>query len=392
MLSAVMSLVAGDAAAQTVSSGTAFSVAPEVLVTNHHVVKGCSSVEVISPDGRRTASIAAADADIDLAILRVSGLKGTTARLRDPTDVLLGESVLVFGYPLAGALSSGGNFTSGVVSALRGLGDSANQIQITSPVQPGNSGGPLMDSSGLVIGIIQGKLSLKAVKVLGDIPQNVNFAISLEALTQFLSKHKIDFQTMARSPALDTARVAEMAQKFTHRIECNVSEQRASNSDAPIVRAPPRPSSPRSPEIDAPWAASAVSMLSGYRTKNGLTPVAVDPELMKLANAQAQAMAMRDYLSHDLIGSFHDRLKGQGYHARIAAENVGAGYHTFEQAFSGWSSSPPHRANMLLNGATRMGIAAAYSPNSKYKVFWALIVAEPDERPAGVRRSDNEKR
>jgi uncharacterized protein YkwD len=59
---------------------------------------------------------------------------------------------------------------------------------------------------------------------------------------------------------------------------------------------------------------------------------------------------------------------------------VGAGYHTLAQAFSGWRDSPPHRANMLLNGATRMGIAAAYAPKSKYKVFWALILAEPEER------------
>jgi len=66
--------------------------------------------------------------------------------------------------------------------------------------------------------------------------------------------------------------------------------------------------------------------------------------------------------------------------AHTAAENVGAGYHTLAQAFSGWRDSPPHRANMLLKGATRMGIAAAYAPKSKYKVFWALILAEPDER------------
>jgi peptidoglycan/xylan/chitin deacetylase (PgdA/CDA1 family) len=234
----MMSIVAGDAAAQVVSRGTAFSVAPELLITNQHVVKGCSSVDVISPDGRRTGSIAAADADIDLAILHVSELKGTTARLREPTNVLLGEPVLVFGYPLADRLSSGGNFTSGVISALRGLRDSANQLQITSPVQPGNSGGPLMDSSGLVIGVIQSKLdALGLSRSIGDIPQNVNFAVSLEALTQFLAKHKIDFLTAARSPALDTARVAEMAQNFTHRIECKVSEQRASpapNSNVPL--------------------------------------------------------------------------------------------------------------------------------------------------------------
>ena len=69
-----------------------------------------------------------------------------------------------------------------------------------------------MDSSGLVIGVVQSKLSLNAVRIIGDIPQNVNFAISLEALTQFLVKHKIDFRTTARSPALDTARVRDRAE------------------------------------------------------------------------------------------------------------------------------------------------------------------------------------
>ena len=127
-------------------------------------------------------------------------------------------------------------------------------------------------------------------------------------------------------------------------------------------------------------AATAASMISGYRTNNGLTPVTVDPALMKMAEAQAQAMASRDKLGHDVIRSFSDRLRGQGYRSKTAAENVGAGYHTLAEAFSGWRDSPPHRANMLLNGATRIGIAAVYSPKSKYKVFWALILAEPDER------------
>ena len=126
-------------------------------------------------------------------------------------------------------------------------------------------------------------------------------------------------------------------------------------------------------------AATAASMISGYRTNNGLTAVTVDPALMKMAEAQAQAMASRDKLDHDVLHTFHDRLK-QGYRARTAAENVSAGYHTLAEAFSGWRNSPPHRANMLLNGATRMGIATAYAPKSKFKVFWALILAEPDDQ------------
>jgi uncharacterized protein YkwD len=127
-------------------------------------------------------------------------------------------------------------------------------------------------------------------------------------------------------------------------------------------------------------AATAASMISGYRANNGLAAVSVDPELMKLAQAQAEAMASRDKLDHNVIRGFNERLKAHGYRTKTAAENIGAGYHTLAEAFSGWRDSPPHRANMLLEGATRVGIAAVYAPKSKYKVFWALILAAPAEQ------------
>jgi uncharacterized protein YkwD len=130
-------------------------------------------------------------------------------------------------------------------------------------------------------------------------------------------------------------------------------------------------------ELDA---ASAVSMISGYRANNGLPTVVLDPELMQLAQTQAEVMAKRDKLDHGAGKPFVQRLKASGYDAKRAAENVSAGYHTFAEAFSGWRDSNPHRANMLLAGATRMGIAAVYTPASKYKVYWALILAEPDEK------------
>lgn len=124
---------------------------------------------------------------------------------------------------------------------------------------------------------------------------------------------------------------------------------------------------------------AAASMISGFRQNNGLTPVSLDPELMKMAEAQARAMAAKNKLDHNVAGSFNDRLRRSGYKARVGAENIGAGYHTLAEAFSGWRDSPPHKANMLLRGATRMGIAAIYVPNTKYKVFWALILAAPDD-------------
>jgi uncharacterized protein YkwD len=127
-------------------------------------------------------------------------------------------------------------------------------------------------------------------------------------------------------------------------------------------------------------AVAAASMISGYRSNNGLPAVTLDPELTRLAEAQAALMAKRDKLDHNTGKPFVARLKASGYDAKRAAENIGAGYHTLAEAFSGWRDSAPHRANMLLAGATRIGIAAIYTPASKYKVYWALILAEPDDK------------
>ena len=120
---------------------------------------------------------------------------------------------------------------------------------------------------------------------------------------------------------------------------------------------------------------AAASMISLYRQNNGLGAVAVDPDLMKLAEAQSQAMAARNKMDHDVKGPLEKRLGSSGYPAKLAVENVSAGYHTLAEAFSGWRDSPPHKANMLKNGVTKLGIAATYAPNTKYKVFWTLILA-----------------
>jgi uncharacterized protein YkwD len=127
-------------------------------------------------------------------------------------------------------------------------------------------------------------------------------------------------------------------------------------------------------------AAAAASMISGYRGNNGLAPVTVDPDLMRLASEQADAMAAHDKMDHDIGRPFQDRIKNSPFRGAVAVENISAGYHTLAEAFSGWRDSPPHRANMLNAGVTRLGIAAVYAPGSKYKVFWALILAGPDAR------------
>ena len=218
-----------------VSTGTAFSVAPQLLVTNHHVITGCSKLSVVTPEGRRAASVVSAEASIDLALLRVFGMRGAVASLRTPRSVALGETISVFGFPLAGTLSSSGNFTGGLVSSLQGLRNAAGDIQITAPVQPGNSGGPVLDASGLVVGVVQSKLdAVRAAALTGDMPQNVNFAVSLDVLADFLEMNQVPFRSSPRSASLDTAQIARMAQQFTYRVECE---------GAPASPAPPQQAS-----------------------------------------------------------------------------------------------------------------------------------------------------
>jgi len=121
---------------------------------------------------------------------------------------------------------------------------------------------------------------------------------------------------------------------------------------------------------------AARAMLSQYRANKGLGPLVVDPGLQRVAESQARGMAADGKISHESHGSLTQRLDGAGYRKNTAVENVSAGYHTLAEAFSGWRDSPPHNRNLLEPRMRRMGIAAAYAPGTKYKVFWALVMTD----------------
>ncbi len=149
----------------------------------------------------------------------------------------------------------------------------------------------------------------------------------------------------------------------------------AANFRAPTVATAPadfRSMASPGAEVDAEAARALISL---YRRDNGRAGVVLDPGLMAEARRQAEAMAAADKLSHDLRGSLTQRLDRDGYAQSAAVENVSAGYDNFASAFAGWRKSPPHDANLLASGMKRMGIAAAYNPKSRYKVFWALDMA-----------------
>lgn len=135
----------------------------------------------------------------------------------------VGESVYAFGFPLNGLLATTGNFTIGNVTATAGLGDDTRHIQVSVPIQPGNSGGPLVDQYGNVVGVIVSKLNaLKMASLTSDLAQNVNFAIKTTVALNFLEANGILAPLNTRSSDPMTAdTIAERAKAFTVRVNCN---------------------------------------------------------------------------------------------------------------------------------------------------------------------------
>jgi uncharacterized protein YkwD len=133
--------------------------------------------------------------------------------------------------------------------------------------------------------------------------------------------------------------------------------------------------------------AEATRILSAYRTGRGLGPVRLDPTLTAMARHQADAMAATGTLSHSIAGGFSSRLHAAGLDTARAGENLGGGYLSTQEAFDGWRRSSGHNANLLLPGATRFGIALAKAPGTRYRVYWAMVIAaDPPPRSETVLR------
>jgi len=202
-------------------SGSGFVVdADGSILTNHHVVRGCEEVRI--PAHGATARMSAFDERNDLALLQSSVTAEELPKFRDASKVRLGESVVVAGFPLGEVLSGGLNVTTGSVSALAGPRNNAGMLQITAPVQPGNSGGPVLDQWGHVIGVVVSKLNaLRIAAVTGDVPQNVNFAVNGTVVRAFLETHGVHPEPGATTAvAAGTADVAERAKHYTVLVEC----------------------------------------------------------------------------------------------------------------------------------------------------------------------------
>ena len=201
-----------------IGSGTGFFITRQgQVVTNAHVVERCRTVSVTTLGGETaTASVAGTDKSNDLALLTTGAPRQAVAALRGGRPMRQGETVVAYGFPLSGALSSGGVSTSGSISALQGLGDDSRYMQMSAPVQPGNSGGPLLDATGAVAGVVSSRLGGRT----GQSAQNVNFAIKADVVRTFLVSHGVTAETATGGRELSVPDIAERARAFTVFIEC----------------------------------------------------------------------------------------------------------------------------------------------------------------------------
>lgn len=173
-------------AEEPTSSGTAFYVSARDLVTAAHVVRGCSEMQRI--DGL-PLQVLAEDDDLDLAVLRAPEDAADWLDMAGAVPPRLGEPVTALGYPYLGSLGQGLTVTGGNVSALKGIDGGTGEIMISAPVQPGNSGGPLLNAAGAVIGVVVARVDdLAILEETGTLPQNMNFAVPSPVLSDYLDR------------------------------------------------------------------------------------------------------------------------------------------------------------------------------------------------------------
>ncbi|THD76114.1 serine protease [Thalassobius vesicularis] len=202
---------------ETTGSGSGFVVSTSGhVLTNAHVVDGCREIFV----DKQRSQLVGSSPDFDLALL-LTQLPASKAPAKfSPSPALLNSDVTVVGYPYAGLLG-GLNVTRGAISSLTGLRGEATQMQISAPVQPGNSGGPVVGRDGEVVGVVVAKLNAKKLsEVTGDIPQNVNFAVRGEIAKLFLSQHGVQPLLGDSDEPMEAVALARIASQFTVFIEC----------------------------------------------------------------------------------------------------------------------------------------------------------------------------
>ncbi len=207
------------------------------VITNAHVVKGCGKVTVGDNANKQVpAEIVNTDGSNDLALLKLSSLEMASADSKSliqklsivvvplaskgllrSEDVRLGEKVLVAGFPFGDTFSNTIKVTTGVVSATRGAGDNSGQFQLDAAVQPGNSGGPIYDSGGNIVGVVVAQLNKRTF---GSFVENMNFGIKASTVMQFIVSSGLSSKKAEWVDEKSTEQLAEIAQNQALMVMC----------------------------------------------------------------------------------------------------------------------------------------------------------------------------
>ncbi|WP_306143829.1 serine protease [Roseibium sp. MMSF_3412] len=204
--------------APKLGAGTGFVVTGKGhVLTNAHVVKDCDKLDVNGYE----SELLAMDEQFDLALLLAPEMPVTRVATFANAPARLNSDVTIAGYPLHGLLG-GLNITRGAVAAHKGIGGNGINMQITAPVQPGNSGGPAVDAAGNVVGVVVAKLNtVAALELLGDIPQNINFAIRGSIAQLFLHQNGVSADLDEEDEPIAPETIAEELSEYTLVVRCN---------------------------------------------------------------------------------------------------------------------------------------------------------------------------
>ena len=206
----------------TTKTGTGFFVSPNHIITNNHVTAYCDEIEVKNKTYKSRVELLDTDATTDLTILITGKPNNNFLFFRDRKPLATGEQSIALGYPFSSSLGSDLKVTTGNIAALTGFRNNIAELQLTAPVQPGNSGGPLLDDNGNVIGVIVSRLE-KSREITGDrVAQNVNFAIKSNMAKIFMDLNMVEYQVRKSNSVTAASQIVSEAKRATVQVICKV--------------------------------------------------------------------------------------------------------------------------------------------------------------------------
>ena len=211
------------------SSGTGFFVSSQGhIVTNEHVVENCSAIDFSFGGQKHNALVLAVDKTNDIALLKTT-FNNPKFLSFAPNDPELLDPIIVAGYPFGDSLSSTIKVTRGVVSSLAGIDNNFSNVQIDAAIQPGNSGGPIVNDQGQVLAIAVSKLDAEyALKTFGSLPESVNFGIKSGLVKSFLVANNV---AVAQSPLADK-KLGQLLTETTVKLNCASKVTKARHNEA----------------------------------------------------------------------------------------------------------------------------------------------------------------